>query len=236
MENTLIATVSTFLSHYFNPTFILSGWLAELAGAADDPDLRTPERRLVEMKTRFLYCIKATIESLARYEGRFRASAAYEEDRITDALVIISTPEHSFTDDLLNRCTDVMLTDLSSVGLDDAVAGQFLRRVFQMIRQDVGNIEHLKFMYLFCIWTMPEVLFEASVAQTVRSREVRALMADPRMPADLVQTLRTVRGGGIFTPSDEEEPMVDEGWDLEAPDPEPPRRSAWSRLFGRSGS
>jgi hypothetical protein len=246
MKNTLIATISTFLSHYFNPSFLQSGWLFEYPpDIKDNSNPDNADRRLIEMKIRFLYCVKATLSALAGYHGDFRASAAYEEDRITDALEIISTPEHAFTDDLLNRCTDVMITDLTGVELSDSVAGQFLRRVFQVIRQDVDQLEHVKFLYLFCVWNMPEVLFDSSVAQTVRNREVKIVMADPRMPADLVQTLRTIRGGGIFDRSEEPEEPVDEGWDLEmaaeaekeeeeTADPTPRKRSRWLRFFTRS--
>lgn len=238
LKNVLIATISTFLSHYFNAGFIKHGWLTEYPPPKPgDVDPEVIARRLLEMKARFLYCMKVAIERLIDYGPDFEALNAYEPDRITERLEIISTPEHEFTDLLLGRCTEIMVTDVSAVTLSDNICGHFLRHVFRMIRRDLSEAEHIIFLYLFVIWTMPEVLFDKSVGETVRKREVQVILRDHRLPHDLLEALRIVRGGGIFNKADETpvEP-VSEGWDVEVEQAPatPQKRSAWSRLFSRS--
>lgn len=238
VKNALIATISTFLSHYFNPQFLQSGWLSEYRpdlGTTSNPELVT--RRVLEMKTRFLYCVREAARYLAAYGGSFHALAAFQDDKITETLEIISTSERRFNDHLLNRCTEVMATDISSVTLTDAICGQFLRRVLQMLRQDVRDEEHIKYLYFFCVWKMPEVLFDPFISSMVRRREVQALLANPRLPEDVISLLRDVRGRHVFGPPERNGTPVDEGWDLEPSGPKDhpqPRRGAWRRLFSRS--
>lgn len=238
MKNTLIATISTFLSHYFNTHFLQRGWLVDYRpGMVRAYDPETASRRILEMKTRFLYCLREGVRALSRHTQPFVALAAFQDDTITESLEIISTPERRFNDALVNRCTEVMATDISMVRLTEAICGQFLRRILQMVRQDVRDCEHVKYLYLFCVWKMPDVLFEPSISPMVRQREMRALLNNPRLPSDLVTALRNVRGGGIFgSPGKDGTGSADEGWDLEFQRTklEPPSRRAWYRLFSGS--
>jgi len=237
LRNTLIATISTFLSHYLNTRFLQSGWLAGNSSAARfSGNPAAAHRRVLEMKTRFLYCMKVAITRLAQQDGPFSAQAAFREDVVTDRLEIVSTPERRFSDGLLCKCTEIMATDLSAVDLTDAICGQFLRYVLQMVRRDLSDPEHIRYLYLFCVWKMPEVLFEPSMGRIVRRREVQALLDDPRVPRELVEVLRSVRGRGVFPRTPSAERPVDEGWELEqaqaAAEPAP-KRPAWWRLFAR---
>ncbi len=239
MKNTLIAAVSTFLSHYFNTRFLQSGWLTDFQPGPPRPyDPETASRRVLEMKTRFLYCLREGVRALNRYEQPFSALAAFQEDKITESLEIISTSERRFSDALVNRCTEVMMTDISAVKLTEAVCGQFLRRILQMVRQELRDGEHVKYLYLFCAWRMPEVLFDPAVSSMIRHREMRALVGNPRLPEDLLAALRNMRGGGIFGPPGRNGTKpVDEGWDLERRrigNEPPPKRRAWRRLFSRA--
>jgi len=236
MKNSLIATISTFLSHYFNPGFLKSGWLSEFPPSVKrDNAPEVIDRRVLEMKTRFLYCLKVAVRALVEHNEPFVALTAFEEDRVTETLEIISTPEHEFSDSLLNRCTEVMVTDISSVKLTEAICGQFLRRILQMVRQDIHDQEHIKYLYLFCVWKMPDVLFDPSISPVVRRREVRALLTHPRLPQDLITALRQVRGGGLFPASRDDGKLVDEGGVLAATQAvrPPPKQTAWQRLFSR---
>lgn len=242
IKSTLIATISTILTQYFNSAILKSAWIVDYSdNGSVTLTAEQTERRVVEMKARFLYCIKEAARLICQYEGQFTALAAYEEDKVTESLEIISTPEHQFSDLLLNRCTEVMVRDISAVPLSDAICGQFLRMLLQIIRQDLRDPEHTTFVYLFCVWNLPEVLFDQSIGTVVRRREIAGLLADPRLPEDFVSAAWRARGGSsIFKPerlASKPEPKVpvDEGWDLEAPKaPElKKKRGAWARLLSR---
>lgn len=241
MKNTLIAAISTFLSHYFNARFLQSGWLTDYRFHADSgSDAESTSRRVLEMKTRFLYCLREGVRALSQYDKPFDALAAFQEDRVTESFEIISTPEREFSDALLNRCTQVMASDISMVNLTDAVCGQFLRRVLRMVREELRDEERVKYLYLFCVWKMPQVLFEPQISLMITHREKRALLSNPRLPADLTAVLRDVRGGGIFGPAiGPEGRAIDEGWSLErgqAGEELAPKPRAWHRLFSRSAA
>ena len=241
MKNALITTVSTFLGHYFTPQFLQGRWfLWDFRVSGNDTGARSVTRKVLEMKARFLYCVRLSAQELLVYPGDFQSLSAFEEDQINDALEITSTPERAWMDILLNRCTDVMTGDMSGIELSEGKAGQFLRRVLRMVRNDLREAEHIKFIYLFCVWKFPDVLFEPSIGNLIRKREIRALLNDPRVPKDLVDAFRDIRGGGLFGGPAERaavaaEPPVDEGWDIELARTrrEPERDGAWRRLFSR---
>ena len=237
MKNMLITTISTFLSHYFTSQFIQSRWLLWDTHSTDgDGSPESVNRKVLEMKARFLYCLRHASRELLRYPGDFRSISAFEEDKINDRLEIISTPEREWMDLLLNRCTDILAGDMSSIELTEGKAGQFLRRVLRVVRHDLHSAEHIKFLYLFTIWKMPDVLFDTTICNLVRKREIRALINDPRVPKELVREFQSIRGGGLFPETPFGEVPIDEGWDIEAKQAAktPPRPdSAWRRLFTR---
>ncbi len=236
LRNLLAAAISTFLSHYFSRTFLKHGWfLSPPRGDGPAPEPPPPERSILELKTRFLYCVRAAIERLDSYEGDFSASSAYQQDRITDDNEVVSTPERQFADALLVRCSEIMEADIGGVHLDDVICGQFLRFVLRLVRQRVRDAERLKYLYLFCVWTMPQVLFNPTVCETLRRREVETIAREGRLPPDLLEALRFVRGGAIFPRRPAPPEPVDEGWDLEMESQpiETPKRGFWARLFRR---
>ncbi len=244
IKNALITTLSTFLSHYFTSQFLQGRWLVWDLHATDaDSSPESVNRKVLEIKSRFLYTMREAAQSLLNYPDTFRAMSAFEEDKINDALEIISTPEREWMDILLNRATEVMAADMNHVELTEGSTGQFLRRVIRMVRHEMDDPEHLKFMYLFVVWKMPDVLFNTSMRNMIRRREIRALLSDARVPKDLVNDFNAVRGGGGLFPKDgdEEEQLeqpVDEGWDLEMQHIKAQekkvakKKSGWRRLFG----
>ena len=243
-KNALITTISTFLSHYFTAQFLQGRWLLwDIHAVGDGTDPEQTGRKVLEVKARFLYSMRETAQSLLSYPDKFVCVSAFEEDKINDQLEIISTPEREWMDILLNRCTEVMAADMSGVELTEGSTGQFLRKVIRLVRQDMHEPEHIKFMYLFCVYKMPEILFDQTIGNVIRRREIKALLTDPRVPRDLIGDFQMVRGGGGLFPKDdseeEEEPQqpVDEGWDLErehlAAAEKQSKGGAWQRLLAR---
>ena len=241
-KNALITTISTFLSHYFTTQFLQSRWMLwDIHTAGTDGSPETINRKVLEIKARFLYSMRETAQSLLEYPGPFTCIAAFEEDKINEQLEIISTPEREWMDILLNHCTEYMAKDMSSIKLSEGSTGQFLRKVIRIIRHEIDEPEHVKFLYLFCVYKMPEVLFDPTIGNVIRKREVKALLTDPRVPRDLLEDFQVVRGGGglfrkeLVGDQDEEEP-VDEGWDLEQAvlaKQEKPKTGAWQRLLNK---